>query len=176
MSRLPAGWAATGSSRLPSRNGIVQELGLRRVEVTAAAFVPRRRLYRWAWTQTPRLCSRSESKSWWRGQSWPSRRKSTRTGEPTLGQDPGGDLLHAGKARGAGSGAGGGVVFALKFRIKAAGNDQVVPVDGGMNAHELRDAFPAQPEPVHQHPFRVRSAPQPPVHNGHHPATATPGQ
>jgi hypothetical protein len=40
MSRLPAGRAATGSSRLPSRNGIVQELGLRRVEVTAAAFVP----------------------------------------------------------------------------------------------------------------------------------------
>ena len=56
---------------------------------------------------------------------------------------------------------------------RAAGNDQVVPDDGGMNAHELRDAFPAQPD---QHPFRVRSAPQPPVHNGHHPATATPGQ
>ena len=50
----------------------------------------------------------------------------------------------------------------------------MVPDDGGMNAHELSDAFPAQPEPVHQHPFRVRSAPQPPVHNGHHPATALP--
>jgi hypothetical protein len=57
-------------------------------------------------------------------------------------------------------------VFGLESGILAAGDNQVVPDDGGMNAHELSDAFPAQSEPVHQHPFRVRSAPQPTVHNG----------
>ena len=99
-------------------------------------------------------------------------------GEPALGRDPGDDLLHAGKAPGggAGSGACGGVVFGLESRVLAAGDDQVVSDGGGMNAHEVSDAFPAQSEPVHQHPFRVRSAPQPPVHNGPHPATALPGR
>lgn len=40
MFRLPAGRAAAGSPRLPSRNGIVQELDPRRVEVPAATIVP----------------------------------------------------------------------------------------------------------------------------------------
>lgn len=73
------------------------------------------------------------------------------TGEPALGRNPGDDLLHAGKASGggAGSGAGSGVVFGVKLRIPAAGDDQVVPDDGGMNACEGSDAFPAQSEPVH---------------------------
>jgi hypothetical protein len=77
-----------------------------------------------------------------------------------------------GKVRGGGLGAGGSVVLGLESGVLAAGDDQVVSDDGGMNPHELSDAFPAQSEPVHQHPFRVRSAPQPPVHNGPHPATA----
>lgn len=42
---------------------------------------------------------------------------------------------------------------------------------GGLGPHQLSDAFPAQPEPVHQHPFRVRGAPQLPVHDGCHLAT-----
>jgi hypothetical protein len=65
--------------------------------------------------------------------------------EPAFGGDPGDDLRHAGKVRGgeAGFGACSGVVFGLASRILAAGDDQVVPDDGGMNAHEVSDAFPA---------------------------------
>ena len=37
---LAVGRAATGSPRLPSRNGIVQELDLHGVEVASAPFVP----------------------------------------------------------------------------------------------------------------------------------------
>ncbi len=46
----------------------------------------------------------------------------------------------------------------FESRIPAAADDQVVPDNGGRNPHELSDAFPAQPEPVHQHPFPIRSA------------------
>jgi hypothetical protein len=63
-------------------------------------------------------------------------------------------------------------VFGLEPRVPAAGNGEVVADGGRLGAHEGSDAGPAQSEPVHQHPFRARSAPQPPVHNGHHPATA----
>ena len=48
----------------------------------------------------------------------------------------------------------------LQLRIPAAGDDQMVADGGGLGANEVSDAFPAQPEPVHQHPFRVRGAPQ----------------
>ena len=65
-----------------------------------------------------------------------------------------------------GCGAGGGLVFGLEARVLAAGDDEVVSDRGGLGAHEGSDALPAQPEPVHQHPFGVRSAPQPPVHDG----------
>jgi hypothetical protein len=83
------------------------------------------------------------------------------TGEPAPGPDPGDGLVHAGKASGEGAGFGnsGGAVCGFESRVLAAGDDQVVPDEGGMRAHQLSDALPAQSEPVHQHPFRVRSAP-----------------
>jgi len=97
------------------------------------------------------------------------------TGEPAFGLDPGDELVHAREVRGGGAGigcgAGGHLVFGLEARVLAAGNDEVVSDRGGPGAHEGSDALPARPEPVHQHPFGVRSAPQPPVHNGSYPAT-----
>jgi len=75
------------------------------------------------------------------------------TGEPALGRNPGDDLFHAGKASGGGAGPGdGGEVCGLKPRITAAADDQVVSDHGGMHAHELSDALPAQPEPVPERP------------------------
>jgi hypothetical protein len=64
------------------------------------------------------------------------------TGEPALGPDPGDDLVHAGKASGGGAGVGnsGGAVCGFESRVLAAGDDQVVPDEGGMHAHEGGDA------------------------------------
>jgi hypothetical protein len=52
--------------------------------------------------------------------------------------------------------------------VPATGDDEVVTDGGWFGPYQLSDAFPAQPEPVHQNPFRVRCAPQPLVHDGSH--------
>jgi hypothetical protein len=59
-------------------------------------------------------------------------------------------------------------MFRLEPRILASGDNEVVADSGGLGANEVGDAFPAQPEPVHQHPFPVRGAPQFAVHDGCH--------
>lgn len=94
-------------------------------------------------------------------------------GESAHGFNPGNDLIDAGKARGRGIGfgLGGGQMGFFQPGISAPGDDQVVANSGGLGADEVSDAFPAQPEPVHQHPLGVRGAPQSLVHDGRHPAT-----
>lgn len=56
----------------------------------------------------------------------------------------------------------------LKLRVLSTGDDQVVTDGGGLGPHQVSDAFPIQPEPVHQHPPRARGPPQPLVHDGSH--------
>ncbi|MEC5193384.1 putative membrane protein [Arthrobacter sp. MP_M7] len=65
-------------------------------------------------------------------------------------------------------------MFGFEARVPTSGDDPVIPDDGGMHAHQGGDALPAQSEPVHQHPFRVRSAPYTPVRNEAHPAATNP--
>ncbi|MDF9749191.1 hypothetical protein M2428_000621 [Arthrobacter sp. ES3-54] len=131
---------------------------------------------RWAGSRVPSAASRRRS------ESHRAMALSSRSAERPAGSRPSAEIqamTSSMRARSLGEGEGTRAASAAWCAASSPGSwrramAKVVSDGGRRNPDEGSDALPAQSEPVHQHPFRVRRAPQPPVHNGPHPATALP--